>query len=89
MGLGGGSVIRFAPRRLIGPVAQQCLIRVLPLLGMRADVVFAIDHLPALRVDNDVMGHVVGVPFMLLAAAVTGCGDGFFGVEFGCDRPRG
>jgi hypothetical protein len=85
----GGSVIRFASRRPIGSVAQQRLIRVLALLRVRAHVVLAVDHLAAFRIDHDVVGHVIGMPFVLIVAAVAARNDGFCGIELGFDRPRG
>jgi len=56
---------------------------------LRADVVLAVDHLAAFRVDHDIVRGVVGALLALLVAAVTGRSDAFCGMELGLDRARG
>jgi flagellar basal body rod protein FlgB len=85
VGLGGGSTIRFAAIRPIGAQSGQGLVRVLALGGLRANVVLAVDHLAAFRVDNHVVGHVV-VTVLALICAVGCCLDAFRSIEFGLDR---
>src|SRR5215213_1694081 len=61
----------------------------LALRRLGADVVLAVDHLAAFRIDHDIVRGVVGTLLALLVAAAAGRCYALRGAEFGLDRRRG